>query len=263
MFQLHYLGHQVIENAPFLIDRPEGSYRYIFFHFLSSVQVLDKTGIVEVAPGSCILYTPGYPQKIISEHARLNHDYLDFTVSDATIFKEIHFPLNTVFKPWMSTEITDTIKKIYDEHNNLIIGCEYLISAMITNLFVQISRKIHNYSTSKLKYQEQLKDRFEKLRLEIYENPQQFSVKIMADNMNFSRSHFNALYKKYFYRTPSEDLNKARIEKVKILLQLNKTMEVIAKDVGFASTEYFFRWFKKHFNCTPSEYKKYWREGDA
>ena len=37
LFQIEYCAANVIENAPFKIDRPDGSYRYIFFHFTSQV----------------------------------------------------------------------------------------------------------------------------------------------------------------------------------------------------------------------------------
>ena len=36
MVKIEYLGSNIIENQPFKIDRPEGSYRYIFFHFVYS-----------------------------------------------------------------------------------------------------------------------------------------------------------------------------------------------------------------------------------
>ena len=54
MVKIEYLGSNIIENHPFKIDRPEGSYRYIFFHFISKVIIEIDGQIIEANPGSCI-----------------------------------------------------------------------------------------------------------------------------------------------------------------------------------------------------------------
>ena len=41
-----------------------------------------------------------------------------------------------------------------------------------------------------------------------------------------------------------------------LLKSTDFTMDTIAFESGFPSTSYFFRQFKKHYNCTPKVYRK-------
>ena len=112
MVKIEHLGSNVIENQPFKIDRPDGSYRYIFFHFTSKVIVEIDGQIIEANPGSCILYEPQIKQKFYVNDNRLNHDYIDFIIEDESFFKKIKFPLNTIFYPKFSSEISATINML-------------------------------------------------------------------------------------------------------------------------------------------------------
>ena len=51
--KVEYCAAQIIENAPFKIDRPEGSYRYIFFHFTSQVTLVINNQEIIAHPGTC------------------------------------------------------------------------------------------------------------------------------------------------------------------------------------------------------------------
>ena len=72
IFKIEYIGPQTVENAPFTIDRPDGSYRYIFFHFISPVTLVIDNQKVDAIPGTCILFTPRKEQKFFVEKNRLN-----------------------------------------------------------------------------------------------------------------------------------------------------------------------------------------------
>lgn len=255
-FKLHYLGYKAIENAPFAIDRPDGSFRYIFFHFISSVYMQTPEGIKHIEPGSCILYEPKVAQKFFVNSNRLSHDYLDFEIFDRELFNKIAFPLNTPFNPKFSTFITDIIYQIHEESNSSKVGSEYMQSSLMMNLFIAISRKIHNHSIGvNRKYDEELKTKFEEIRVGMYSNPDGLSVQALAQQLNFSLSHFNFLYKSYFGLTPIKDLTQARISRVEELIKKEESTANIVKKLGFSSSEYYYRWFKKHFGITPQIYK--------
>ena len=97
ILKVEYCAANIIENAPFKIDRPEGSYRYIFFHFTSQVTLVINNEEVIAHPGTCILYTPNEAQKFYVEKNRLNHDYIDFILFDESFLKKINF------KKWFKT----------------------------------------------------------------------------------------------------------------------------------------------------------------
>lgn len=256
LFNLHYFGYQSIEKAPFEINRPDGSARYIFFHFSSSVKVEINNKIIEAPPGSCILYEPKKPQRFFVTKVNLNHDYLDFSCSNPDFFKDIRFPLNSIISPSMSHYIISNIEKIHSENNSNRLGSEYIILSVMQTLFVSISRKIHNFSFSSNEYEQSLQRKFEQIRLDMYHNPGAFKVKNMANKLDFSMSHFGYLYKKFFDVTPISDLTKARIEYIKNTNFTTESTFEISKILGFESVEYFYRWFKAKFKETPSEYRK-------
>jgi AraC-like DNA-binding protein len=256
LFNLHYIGYQALEKAPFEITRPEGSARYIFFHFTSSVKFEIDGKVIEAAPGSCILYEPRHPQKFFVENINLNHDYLDFSCKNADFFKDIRLPLNTIISPSLSNVIVSSIEKIHQETNTNRLGSEYIIQSIMETLFVSISRKIHNFSFSSADYEKTLQRKFEQIRLNMYQKPSEFKVKNMANMLDFSISHFSHLYKKFFNVKPIDDLTNARVEFIK-----NQNIDSIStyeltRSLGFDSTEYFYRWFKQNFGITPKEHKK-------
>lgn len=257
MIKIEYVGHTIIENQPFSIDRPEGSYRYIFFHFSSKVMIEINGEIIEATPGSCILYEPKHPQKFFVEDNRLNHDYVDFTIDDESLFKKIRFPLNTLFHPKSSSEISSTIKQIFEENKESKFGSEIMNDALFTALLIKLSRKVHvTHNLSKKTYNDELKIKFEKIRLDMYNNPDNLEVSKLADSLGFSLAHFNYLYKEFFSITPIKDLTLARIQRVNDLIANNIPTKDIIKMIGFTSDEYFYRWFKKHNKLTKSEYIK-------
>ncbi|MBI9009523.1 MAG: helix-turn-helix transcriptional regulator [Tenericutes bacterium] len=256
LFNLHYIGFQALEKAPFEITRPEGSARYIFFHFTSSVKVEINGEIIDAAPGSCIIYEPRHPQRFFVNNINLNHDYLDFSCYDTHFFEDIRLPLNTIISPSLSKFIISSIEKIHQETNTNRLGSEYIIQSLMETLFVSISRKTHNFSFNSADYEKTLQRKFEQIRLDMYHRPSEFKVKTMANKLDFSISHFSFLYKKFFFIKPIDDLTKARIEHIKNQnINLISTYE-LANSLGFDSTEYFYRWFKQNFGVTPKEYKK-------
>ena len=109
---------------------------------------------------------------------------------------------------------------------------------------------------SKEKYINSQKQVFEELRLEIYQSPDLINVSSMAAKIGFSLSRFNELYKNFFDCTPIEDLTQARIIRVTELINNGYTTKEIIQTLGFKSNEYFYRWFKKHFNSTKNDYIK-------
>ena len=257
ILKVEYCSTNVIENAPFMIDRPEGSYRYIFFHFTSLVSIIINNEVLIAQPGTCILYSPKEAQKFFVDKNRLNHDYLDFIVEDESFFKKINFPLNTPFNPKDSEYITNTIEIISEEKGSNKLGNQYISETKAIELFINLSRKLHHRKAfGQENYSNTLKLKFEKIRLDMYQMPDQVKVSSLAKTLGFSLSRFNELYKEYFITTPIIDLTNARISRVDDLIKEGYSTKEIIKKIGFSSDEYFYRWFKKHFKMTKDEYVK-------
>lgn len=257
LFQIEYCATKITENAPFKIDRPDGSYRYIFFHFTSQVIMTLKGENIIIQPGTCILYSPQEAQKFYVEKSRLNHDFVDFICNDDSFFKKINFPVNIPFNPKDSNYISETINSILNERTETKLGHEYMEDVILTNFLVTLSRKYHHRKKYNFQqYNASLKSRFEQLRLDMYQLPDDIKVSLLAKKMGFSISRFNELYKLFFNTTPINDLTHARISRVDDLIKEGYSTKEIIKKIGFVSEEYFYRWFKKNFKTTKDNYVK-------
>jgi AraC-like DNA-binding protein len=72
------------------------------------------------------------------------------------------------------------------------------------------------------------------------------------------------LFKKIYGRTPHKYLTFVRLEKAKLLLKLNASVDTVCFETGFESPTSFASLFKKIYGKTPSDYRaehaKYLRE---
>ena len=81
---------------------------------------------------------------------------------------------------------------------------------------------------------------------------------ILAERFSVSRSKLDRDFKHAIGATPKTFIESCRIANAKILLGSDRERKVseISELCGFASDQYFYRFFKKHTGMTPAEYKK-------
>lgn len=88
-----------------------------------------------------------------------------------------------------------------------------------------------------------------------YMNPN-LSVEYFADMFNMSAPHISRLFKNTALETIGDYIGKVRMDKAKeLLLDTGLTVEKIAEKIGFASSIYFFKCFKKAYGVTPGEFR--------
>ena len=86
---------------------------------------------------------------------------------------------------------------------------------------------------------------------------QAITVKQLADMASLTPDHFSKIFKQVMAVRPIEYINRRRLQREKLLLlTTDKSVEQIAHEVGFASTSYFLRVFRKYTNTTPSNYRQ-------
>lgn len=82
----------------------------------------------------------------------------------------------------------------------------------------------------------------------------------ISESANMSQSHFDRKFQKEYGCSPKQYLNRLRIEKAKIYLQLNEeSMTNIAFKCGFSNASHFSYYFRKVTGKTPSSYQESFR----
>ena len=79
----------------------------------------------------------------------------------------------------------------------------------------------------------------------------------MCEMVSLSRSQFYKYYSDFFGVSPMADLQKARIEKAKILLSDHAlSVTEVARRCGYRSIQHFSRTFREHCGISPLNYQK-------
>ena len=81
-----------------------------------------------------------------------------------------------------------------------------------------------------------------------------FSIDVLAEQMNMSRSSFYRKIKALTDMTPIEYLKKRRLEQAAQLLSQGIRVTEVAGRVGFTSSSYFAKCFKARFGVLPKDY---------
>ncbi len=82
----------------------------------------------------------------------------------------------------------------------------------------------------------------------------------LADELNVSLNHLISVFRKETGFTPNAYLQKSRMKQASILLSsTDMTMQEISSSVGISDANYFIKVFKKHYEETPTNYRKKYR----
>ena len=85
---------------------------------------------------------------------------------------------------------------------------------------------------------------------------EQRNVPFYAERLNITPHYLSALIKQQSGISVMDWINKAVVQRAKILLRAGKTTLQTSEELNFPSSTYFNRYFKRHTNMTPSEYKR-------
>ena len=94
----------------------------------------------------------------------------------------------------------------------------------------------------------------DQLRFRAEEN---WTLRSMAAEVNFSESYLNKLYRETFGISPKKDLFQMRMERAKYLLSnTSYSVEYIAHMLNYESSTSFISRFHKAVGVTPLQYRK-------
>lgn len=160
-------------------------------------------------------------------------------------------------KPDDSKLIAECINKILTEKNTNDIAGEYYITSNMYMILSLLYKKNLFGDTEKLlnnkKEIERLLPVLEYIDSHYHES---ISIDDLSSILNLNAYYFCRFFKKVMGNTAINYINFVRTYYAKKLLFTDKTILDISMETGFSSVSYFSKIFKKHFQYSPSDYKK-------
>jgi AraC-like DNA-binding protein len=147
----------------------------------------------------------------------------------------------------------EAMKTSYDERT----GFQQVLSG-IANLLIGLT-----YSIDKGTYFEskRIQHQIDKARVIMRENTgKEISPETIAKQLNMSYSQFRKTFKEYTGFAPLQYIQELKLQQAKDLLRTTQySIKEIASMLNFDDVEYFFMFFKKKLNQTPTEYRNFSR----
>lgn len=259
--EFQQIGLDIKHIGKFGIERPYGSYNYLFLIFQTGARLHLGKEIIDVLPNACILFQKGFPQFYYSTANYYVDSYLHFECS-STELKMLQqrmnagkLSFNSPFYLKNKGEIMDIMKMISREQVSFSCNKKQNLDHLI-NLFLL---KLIDNATEKTVTLEKSRhiQKLIELRSEMYSNSGKYnSVTEMAEKSNLSISHFKFLYSQYFGISCYDDLLTAKIKNAQHhLMNTDLSIKEIAVLCGYENDTSFMRSFKKRTGVTPSEFR--------
>lgn len=192
-----------------------------------------------------------------------NESFIVSNETDINFFLTYHI-FNNSEEPFfqipneLETQIVNYFTQISIESKNRSdFGNESILSYMLKSLLLIIEREKRksiqtdtlqlNQNSTFLKFRNTLENNF-------YKN---WSVTDYADTLSISSKTLNTITKSETGKTVSQVIiDRVILESKRKLTHSNAYINEIAYDLGFKDPYYFIKYFKKHVQCSPSEFRK-------
>lgn len=233
-------------------------YLFLFFHtgFISHTKDGKKTGeaysYILHSPHSRIYHTntPGSKAGFTNDWLYLKGSYVDELV------KRMNVPTDTIVPTYYTNTITDIIQHLQRELLSDYPHKDEYIKSLVTNLFIELARN----NDGARDYGSHDKDVFntiERIKTTMLENyKDKWTLASLSKLSGFSQSYFLSLYKKFYKKSPIDDLIDHRVLQARFMLESNMiSISEIAVECGFNTPYYFSRMFRQRTGVSPTEYQ--------
>lgn len=154
------------------------------------------------------------------------------------------------------------------EMENPAVGSYTKVLSLFAQMIIELVRGIQTEHPADRAYAIPRKDKYDQWSYLIdsfFSNCHiDLTLEMLADTLNLSTKQTHRLLKKHFNTSFKHKLMHTRVEVAKDLLRTSSlSIERIAGDVGYSSTQYFCHLFQQKTGMTPSEYRCMERSGSA
>ena len=164
---------------------------------------------------------------------------------------------------WLSTQATALINDYFEQiaSGSGSTSMKNILDTIFTLAelkiyYLQFFQNIANILKEKSIYS--IEDTIEKIKIYVNKHySRTLTIEFLSSLFYLNRSYCSSLFKERTGETFVNYLNMVRLTNAKqLLVNTEKKMYQIAKQVGYENPKYFFRIFKKYEHCTPEQYRK-------
>ena len=157
-----------------------------------------------------------------------------------------------VLRRLLSILVYEAVRKHQDYEDHIKETLVELLYHLINNFHQLI------YEKDDLKENEEQFERYDRIVRYIYNNyKNKISLQDIAKKEFLSSNYLSHEIKNMVGYSFNDFLNLTRVEEsIKLLLDTDKTVSEISEELGFSHIRYFNKHFKKHYKCTPFQYRK-------
>lgn len=187
-----------------------------------------------------------FSKEIIEQNRDLFYNYLGYGEHEALLITDEE-----------EQELQSIFALLYAAYNNnkeqrILLSYIHLIIVHIETFYHrQFQRESVRYNRIVIEFQQLLKNYYNN---EVTQLP---TVQFFADKMKLSPNYLGDIVKYFTQKSAIETIHEVVVEQAKFLLQNEKqTSAEVAYTLGFEYPNYFAKFFKKHTQLTPKEYKE-------
>lgn len=167
----------------------------------------------------------------------------------------VHMPLSCDLHG-KAAEAVESVFMLFEKQEK---GYELLVKSQLLQLCCYFYRQmdIDGKHSGNEPYNARVNGKIREIYNFVQENYQEkITVKQMAEWVHFSEGYFCRFFKENFHMSFMEYVNGVRLEKAEYLVtETDKTMEEIAGETGFSSSNYFAISFRRAYGISPLKYR--------
>jgi AraC-like DNA-binding protein len=168
--------------------------------------------------------------------------------------KDFLNPCNPLITIGIQGSIAENYLKIIGLIKDEKPGFQYIASGVLVQILGQLfaSKKYHPFEGK------EIENKIRQAKLKIMENMHlPISQKEIATKIDMGYSLYRKKFKEYTGVAPAQYHIQLKIHKAKdLLITTNQSFKEIAHDLGFDSTDYFFRLFRQKTGYTPTYFRE-------